>query len=124
MREFWIRIFAAAILSGAFAAAMVSIAAPSPAMAQSRARSVQGRVVNSDNAPISGAIVYLNNTRSNAVESYITQQDGAYSFEQISSTDDYHLWAQVNEKKSKVKTISSFDDRGAFHVILKIETHK
>ncbi len=100
------------------------IASLSPVAAQNRERSVQGRVVNSEEAPIPNAIVYLSDVRTNAVESYITQQDGAYSFEQISSTDDYHLWAQLDGKKSKVKTISSFDDRGVFRVILKIEINK
>ncbi len=117
------RIVAAGTFS-AIAIAVACITASSPAEAQSRERSVQGRVVNSGDTPIAGAIVYLNDTRTNAVTSYITQQDGAYSFEQISSSDDYHLWAQINEKKSKVKTISSFDERAVFHVILKIETLK
>lgn len=118
------RIVVATIFFSAIAIAVACITAPSPAAAQSRERSVQGRVVSSDEAPVANAIVYLNDTRTNAVTSYITQQDGAYSFEQISSTDDYHLWAQINGEKSKVKTISSFDERGVFHVILKIETRK
>jgi len=94
------------------------------AVAQSAERSVQGRVVTENDTPIRNAIVYLSDSRTMAVESYITQEDGAYRFEQISPNDDYKLWAQIDGKKSKAKILSSFDDRKEFHVILKIDTGK
>lgn len=94
------------------------------AVAQSGERSVQGRVVTPNDAPIRNAIVYLSDSRTMAVESYITQDDGAYRFEQISPNDDYKLWAQIDGKKSKTKILSSFDDRKEFHVILKIDIGK
>lgn len=87
-------------------------------------RSVQGKVVTAGDHPISNAIVYLSDMRTKTVESYITQQDGAYRFEELSPNDDYKLWARVNGKKSKVTTLSSFDDRSTFHVILKIGAGK
>ena len=58
------------------------------------------------------------------VESYITQEDGAYRFEQLSPNDDYKLWAQVDGKKSKAKILSSFDDKHVFRVIIRIDTGK
>lgn len=87
-------------------------------------RTVQGRVVASGDRPVANAIVYLSDMRTKTVESYITQQDGAYRFEELSSNDDYKLWARANGKKSKVTTLSSFDDRSTFHVILKIGSDK
>lgn len=87
-------------------------------------RSVQGKVVTGSDTPVPSAIVYLSDTRTMAVESYITQQDGAYRFEQLSPTDDYKLWAQLDGKKSKTKILSSFDDRNTFHVILKLGSGK
>lgn len=92
--------------------------------AQSTQRSVQGRVVTANDTPIRSAIVYLSNVRTMAVESYITQEDGAYRFQQMSANDDYKLWAQLDGKKSKTKMLSSFDNRSVFHVILKIDTDK
>ncbi len=92
--------------------------------APSAQRSVQGRVVGATDRPIRSAIVYLSDTQTQAVESYITQEDGAYRFEQLSPNDDYKLWAKVDGKKSKTKTLSSFDDRNVFHVIIKIDTAK
>jgi hypothetical protein len=90
--------------------------------AQTTQRSVQGRVVNQSDAPIRSAIVYLSDQRTLTVESYITQEDGAYRFEQLSPNDDYKLWAQVDGKKSKPKILSSFDDKPVFRVIIRIET--
>ena len=105
-------------------AARTGVAQSAETAAQNSSRSVQGRVVDSADAPIDGAIVYLTDTRTMGVESYITQSDGEYRFEQISPGDDYKLWARSNDKKSKTKTLSSFDDRSVFHVILKIESGK
>jgi len=99
----------------------VSAAAPRNAAAQvATQRSVLGHVVTPGGSPISGAIVYLSDNRTLTVESYITQQDGVYSFEGISPDDNYKLWARADGKKSKVRTISSFDDQHVFHMILKI----
>lgn len=87
-------------------------------------RSVQGRVVDAADGALPNAIVYLSDLRTMTVQTYITQQNGFYNFEQLSPNDDYKLWAQLNGKKSKSKTLSSFDNRNTFRVILKIETGK
>jgi hypothetical protein len=93
-------------------------------LAQTARRSVQGRVVNASDAPIRSAIVYLSDERTMTVESYITQEDGAYRFEQLSPNDDYKLWAQVDGKKSRPRILSSFDDKPVFRVIIRIDTGK
>ena len=114
----------ALVLLGFIALMVAGIGNAPVAAAESTQRAVQGRVVNETDVPIRSAIVYLSDTRTMAVESYITQEDGAYRFEQIAPGDDYKLWAQVDGKKSKIKTLSSFDDRSVFHVILKIDAGK
>jgi hypothetical protein len=107
----------------AFIACLTRISGNTKAVAaQTTQRSVQGRVVNQSDAPIRSAIVYLSDQRTMTVESYITQEDGAYRFEQLSPNDDYKLWAQVDGKKSKPKILSSFDDKPVFRVIIRIET--
>ncbi len=118
------RLFNLAVLLCIIASVGTGMAGGAYASAQNTQRSVQGRVVNANDAPVPNAIVYLSDTRTKAVTSYITQEDGAYRFEQVSPNDDYKLWAQLEDKKSKTKTLSSFDDRSVFHVILKIETGK
>ena len=92
--------------------------------AQTTQRSVQGRVVNQNDVPIRSAIVYLSDQHTLTVESYITQEDGAYRFEQLSPNDDYKLWAKADGKTSKPKILSSFDDRSVFRVIIRIDTGK
>jgi hypothetical protein len=93
-------------------------------VAQTTQRSVQGRVVNQNDVPIRSAIVYLSDQHTLTVESYITQEDGAYRFEQLAPNDDYKLWAKVDGKSSKPKILSSFDDRSVFRVIIRSDTGK
>ncbi len=123
-RPYGTRALALAVLFCGMLWVGVETGASSSALAQNTQRSVQGRVVTGDDTPVRSAIVYLSDTRTMAVESYITQEDGAFRFEQMSPDDDYKLWAQTGGKKSKIRTLSSFDDRSVFHVILKIDTGK
>ncbi len=118
------RVPAAAVVLGAIVWMTNVFGTPGSAFAQAARRSVQGRVVNASDVPIRSAIVYLSDTRTMAVETYITQEDGAYSFEQLSPNDDYKLWAQAAGKKSQPKILSSFDDRPIFRVIIRIDTGK
>lgn len=113
-----------AVLLAGIAWVSIGVVRPVYAAAESRQRSVQGVVVSEAGTPVQNAIVYLSDTRTKTVESYITQSDGAYRFEQISPDDDYRLWAKANGKKSRTRTLSSFDDRSIFHVILKVATGK
>jgi hypothetical protein len=92
--------------------------------APSHERSVDGRIIEGDGTPVNGAIVYLNDLRTKGVSTYITQADGAYSFQQLSPDDDYTLWAQLGNRKTHVRTISSFDDRPQFHFIMKLPAAK
>ena len=92
--------------------------------AQQRAngqRVVQGKVVDADNAPIKGAVVYLKDSRSLAVKSFFSDDEGGYRFGQLSQNTDYEIWAEYNGKKSAVKSISSFDSKNQFNINLKID---
>jgi hypothetical protein len=87
-------------------------------------RIIEGKVVDSDDAPTQGAIVYLKNAKTLEVRTYISTQGGAYRFGQLSSGADYMLWAEYQGKKSKTRTISSFDEKRVFDITLKVDTAK
>jgi len=84
-------------------------------------RQLNGKVLNGNDAPLPGAIVYVQNSRNNDIKSYISEKDGAYHFANLSADTDYTLWAAYQGKKSSTKTLSSFDTRKQVYVDLKIK---
>jgi hypothetical protein len=84
-------------------------------------KQLQGKVFGASDAPLSGATVYLENSRNNDIKSYITETDGGYHFANLSADTDYTVWAAFKGKKSPVKTVSSFDSRKNVFIDLHIK---
>ena len=84
-------------------------------------RMLTGRVVDKQDNALSSAVVYLSNTRTRAVKSYIVGPDGAYHFPELSPNIDYEVYAQYKDQKSDTKTVSQFDDRKQVNIILRID---
>ncbi len=78
-----------------------------------------GKVLNQQDNPVDGAIVFLTNTRTHAVKTYIVGPEGTYRFPGL-STVDYEVYAQFNGRNSDTKSVSQFDDRPQVYVDLKI----
>jgi DNA/RNA endonuclease YhcR with UshA esterase domain len=111
----------------AIAACVLVLAAPLRALAQKNApreRIVEGKVVNKDGVPIGGAVVYLKNSHSNGVKTYIADEDGHFRFGELSQDTDYELWAESNAVRSKSRQISSFDNENKFYFVLKVSVAK
>ena len=68
--------------------------------------------------------MYLQDQKTLEVKTYITDADGKFRFGQLSSDVDYQLWAKYQNRKSKTKSISSFDSKTQFDFDLKVETGK
>ena len=84
------------------------------------ARSVEGVVSNTDDSPAVGAVVQLENTKTQQIRSYITKEDGKYRFYELSTEVDYKLKADHNGASSGAKTLSSFDGRKQAVINLKL----
>ncbi|OLC93408.1 MAG: hypothetical protein AUH86_16840 [Acidobacteria bacterium 13_1_40CM_4_58_4] len=67
-------------------------------------------------------MVYISNTRTRAVKTYIVGQDGTYRFPALSPNIDYEVYAQYNGRKSDTKTVSQFDNRQQVNINLRIDT--
>jgi hypothetical protein len=65
--------------------------------------------------------VYLKNSKTMAVKTFIAGQDGTYRFNALSPNVDYEVYAEHNGKKSDAKTLSSFDSRKTANIHLKIK---
>lgn len=109
---------------GALLLLVAMAAAARPAVAQDQnfgTKLLQGKVLGNNDAPLSGAIVYLQNSRNNDIKSFITEKDGAYHFAGIASDTDYTVWASFKGKKSPTKTVSSFDTRKQVFIDLHVK---
>src|SRR5215471_18301777 len=85
-------------------------------------RLLTGKVVDRDDSPLPNAVVYLTNSRTRAVKTYIVSQEGTYRFPSLQPGLDYELYAQYNGHKSDVKSVSQFDDRTQIYITLKVDT--
>ena len=85
-------------------------------------RLLTGRVVDKQDAPLPSSVVYLANTRTRAVKTFIVGQDGMYRFPALSPNVDYEVYAQYKDRKSDTKTVSQFDTRPTVNINLKIDT--
>jgi hypothetical protein len=94
------------------------------AAAQTGQKVVEGKVVGSGSQPQTGAIVYLKNTKTSDIKSFISTADGSYRFGQLSPDVDYEIWAEYYGRKSSTKTISSFDSKKLLDYQLKVDTGK
>jgi hypothetical protein len=114
-------------LSLVLTACVLPLAAPVAAFAQRhfpQERVAEGKVVNKDGTPIGGAVVYLKDSRSNNVKTYIADTDGHFRFGELAQDTDYELWAESNGVRSKSRQISSFDNEGKFYFVFKVNTTK
>ena len=87
-------------------------------------KTLDGRVLGNGDAPLASAIVYLQDSRSNNIRTFIATQDGSYRFGQISPDLDYTVWAKYKEAKSSTKTISAYDSRKQLTIDLHIKADK
>jgi len=84
-------------------------------------RLLTGQVTDKQDQPLSGSVVYLSNTRTRSVKSFIVGTDGVYRFPALSPNVDYEVYAQYKGRKSDTKTVSQFDTRSTVTINLRID---
>ena len=90
---------------------------------KSAGRLLYGKVLDPQDNPLPDSIVYLTNTRTRAVKTYIVGKEGTYRFPALSTTVDYEVYAQYKGLKSDTKSVGQFDDRPQVYLDLRISTH-
>ena len=112
-----VRVALATLLIVQSAAAIPSDSKDKPAAG----RTLTGKVLDKHDNPVVNSVVYLSNTRTHAITSYIVGPDGSYQFPQLSPNVDYEVYAQYQGRKSDTKTVSQFDDRKQVNIVLRID---
>jgi hypothetical protein len=86
-----------------------------------QAKALVGKILDGVDNPLAGAVVYLTNTRTRAVKTYIAGKDGDYRFPGLTENTEYEVYAQFQGHKSDTKSVSQFDSRVTVSVNLKID---
>src|SRR5437870_11690309 len=84
-------------------------------------RLLTGKVIDGGDNPLPNAVVYVTDTRTRAVKTYIVGADGSYRFPALAANVDYEIYAQANGKTSDTKKMNQFDDRKVVNIVLKID---
>jgi hypothetical protein len=105
---------------------LVSLTMSAPGWAKDKdkpapGRMLVGKVLDQQDNPVVDAVVYLADTRTHFVKTYIVSTDGAYHFPELSPNVDYEVYAQYKGAKSDTKTVSQFDDRKQVNIVLRID---
>ena len=90
-------------------ASLIGLLILAPGVAQFKLRDVSGVVTDMRGNPLARVAVELENTRTQAVRSCITGNDGRYHFDGLSDDIDFTLKAKYRDWWSKPKTLSKLD---------------
>lgn len=118
------RLLFVGLLFVVFVSGGISSASAQDAKHEAQLRTVRGVVMDSSENTVHAAVVFLKNTRSNAVRSYISDEMGNYRFSGLDPNADYEVHAEKDGAKSQTRTVSSFESRKEIIVNLKLEKKK
>jgi hypothetical protein len=91
---------------------------------EAQLRTVHGVTMDKSESPVGSAVVFLKNMRSNAIRSYISDEQGNYRFSGLDPNTDYEVHAEKDDAQSQTRTISSFDSKKEIVVNLKLDKKK
>lgn len=101
--------------------ALVAVAEPYKEKNTPTGKLLTGKVLDKHDSPVPNAVVYITNTRTRTIKTYIVGPDGTYRFPALSPDIDYEVYAQYNGHKSDTKTVSQFDNRSQIKIDLRVD---
>jgi hypothetical protein len=104
--------------------ALAVVAPFAAAQKDSQVRTVHGGVLDKQDNIVNGGIVYLQNKKTQVIRTYISDDQGQYTFSGLDPNVDYEIHAELNGMTSTVRTVSSFDSRKDIVVTLKLDKKK
>lgn len=84
-------------------------------------RELKGIIRDENDNPVGGAIVTVKNVKTKVSRSFVTKDDGRYTFDQLIKADDYEVSAKFQGRVTPTKTLSTFDPREKPTLNLKFE---
>ncbi len=98
-----------------------SAAAPQGKKGEPQLRTVRGQVFDKQENTLPKSVVYLKNTRTQTVKTYIADDGGNYRFSGLDPNVDYEIHAEHEGQTSQTRTVSSFDNRKEIVLNLKVD---
>jgi protocatechuate 3,4-dioxygenase beta subunit len=92
--------------------------------AEAQLRTVHGSVLDKGENPVGSSIVYLVNSKTQAVRTLYAGDDGLYRFSGLDPNVDYEIHAEREDMTSATRTVSSYDSRRDIEVTLKLSKKK
>ena len=102
-------------------AGLLSVSVYAQKNKSSPGRLLTGKVLDRRDNPVVDAVVYLSNSQTHAVKTYIVGPEGSFHFPELTPNVDYEVYAQFKGQKSDTKAVSQFDDRKQVNIILRID---
>lgn len=91
---------------------------------KSQLRTVHGIVVDKSDNPAPTSVVYLLNSKTDAVKTYFADDKGEYHFSGLDPNVDYEIHAERGNMASPGHKVSSYDSRRDIDVTLKLSHEK
>jgi hypothetical protein len=102
----------------------LAVAGFASAQEKTQLRTIRGSVVDKSEAPAPSSVVYLLNVKTQAVKTYIADNNGGYHFSGLDPNAGYEVHAEKGDAVSPNRTISNFDSRRDIEVTLKLSKTK
>ncbi len=112
------------LIAFVLAAALALPVAAQDKKSDAQLRTVRGTVLDKDETPRPSGVVYLLNTKTQAVKTYIADEAGNYRFSGLDPNVDYEVHAEHDDMTSATRTVSSFDSRRDVELVLKLTRKK